>query len=119
MSDTEEVDQIEDEEEVVEVEVAPEAAPEEEVEEEEVEEEAEPEPEPEPEVVEEEEAYEEEGMCIQVLKVVCVLLIGQTALCQSPLPVQEVYGIARLEKETMSMSPCAPAAKYWPNLVSC
>ncbi|XP_031668651.1 troponin T, fast skeletal muscle isoforms isoform X4 [Oncorhynchus kisutch] len=57
MSDTEEVDQIE---EVVEVEVAPEAAPEEEVEEEEVEEEAEPEPEPEPEVVEEEEAYEEE-----------------------------------------------------------
>ncbi|XP_052369944.1 troponin T, fast skeletal muscle-like [Oncorhynchus keta] len=58
MSDTEEVDQIEEE--VVEVEVAPEAAPEEEVEEEEVEEEAEPEPEPEPEVVEEEEAYEEE-----------------------------------------------------------
>uniref|UniRef100_A0A8K9Y410 Troponin T3, fast skeletal type n=4 Tax=Salmoninae TaxID=504568 RepID=A0A8K9Y410_ONCMY len=52
MSDTEEVDQIEEE--VVEVEVAPEAAPEEEVEEEEVEEEAEPEPEPEPEVVEEE-----------------------------------------------------------------
>lgn len=65
------------------------------------------------------EAYEEEGMCIQVLKVVCVPLIGQTALCQSPLPVQEVYAIARLEKETLSMSPRAPVAKHCPNVVSC
>jgi hypothetical protein len=63
------------------------------------------------------EAYEEEGMCIQVLKVVCVLLIGQTALCQSPVPVQQVYSIARLE--TLSMSPRAPVAKHCPNLVSC
>uniref|UniRef100_A0A6Q2Y7V0 Troponin T type 3a (skeletal, fast) n=1 Tax=Esox lucius TaxID=8010 RepID=A0A6Q2Y7V0_ESOLU len=54
MSDTEEVDQIEAEEEVVEVEVAPEVVEEEE---EVVEEEAEPEPEEE---VHEEEAYEEE-----------------------------------------------------------
>uniref|UniRef100_A0A669CV52 Troponin T3, fast skeletal type n=1 Tax=Oreochromis niloticus TaxID=8128 RepID=A0A669CV52_ORENI len=61
MSDTEEVDNIEAQEEVVEVEVAPEAEAQVEAEAE-----VEPEPEPEPEVVqqvvhEEEEAYEEEG----------------------------------------------------------